>query len=620
MSAEGCAHRRVTDFDAMTVSVLWTQNESMLSNYVPPILENGALSLQNSIYAPICRGSPFMTVFYNSARAALTTPHAITRFCNIPTGASAHATGYRLDLNNGQSWLIFIRSHNPPLPDSVKISESGQSLVFATNLTGCIRIALLTADRHVPEQTLASRETLLSSHCMDIPIGCTIRHRLVASSEPNSIAAARTVEMRYEWSLLSSATSKNQVLMLCLPHHAERLVSRADPSWFSSIKGPMAYVRSSTWVMRVPIHAGCFSPRIEPAGPLTDIERGKLLESLRTDIEKTTSFEQFDTYWFGKHAGRLARLLLIAEEIGEKHSLVHGLFTLKNALNSRLNTHNFIFDQSWGGIISSKALLDRAAEYGAGWYNDHHFHYGYLIYAAYVVAHLDPEWLKSPAAAVVDALVEDVTAMAGAEDFPQARHKDMYEWHSWASGLFEFGDSKNQESSSEAVNCYYAATLWNSLTPSKSAKTIWSALLLEMEILAAQKYFQINASSPVQIYPNPFRQRGIVGVLWSTKADYATWFGANPEYIFGIQMLPFTPISSHLLSSAWLQSVKSTLETITFSYISDEWKGLLLMALAKLRPESALRELERLKSFEAGNSKTNFMHWCYVHKHTTMSA
>ena len=34
----------------------------------------------------------------------------------------------------------------------------------------------------------------------------------------------------------------------------------------------------------------------------------------------------------------------------------------------------------------------------------------------------------------------------------------------------------------------------------------------------------------------------MVGIIWSSKADYLTWFGANPVYIHGIQMLPFTPI------------------------------------------------------------------------------
>jgi endo-1,3(4)-beta-glucanase len=36
----------------------------------------------------------------------------------------------------------------------------------------------------------------------------------------------------------------------------------------------------------------------------------------------------------------------------------------------------------------------------------------------------------------------------------------------------------------------------------------------------------------------------VVGVLWSTKVDHTPFFGDNTEYIYGIQMLPFTPATA----------------------------------------------------------------------------
>ena len=68
---------------------------------------------------------------------------------------------------------------------------------------------------------------------------------------------------------------------------------------------------------------------------------------------------------------------------------------------------------------------------------------------------------------------------------------------------------------------------------------------------AAHKYWQMTTSySP---YPAPFSDHKAVGILWSTKVDYATWFGANVEYIHCIQMLPFLPISEELLREEWIQ-------------------------------------------------------------------
>jgi len=45
------------------------------------------------------------------------------------------------------------------------------------------------------------------------------------------------------------------------------------------------------------------------------------------------------------------------------------------------------------------------------------------------------------------------------------------------------------------------------------------------------------------VYPEIFSKNKMVGMVWSIKADYQTWFGSHPVYIHGIQMLPFTPIT-----------------------------------------------------------------------------
>ncbi len=37
------------------------------------------------------------------------------------------------------------------------------------------------------------------------------------------------------------------------------------------------------------------------------------------------------------------------------------------------------------------------------------------------------------------------------------------------------------------------------------------------------------------------------------QVDYATWFGANTEFIHCIQMLPFVPTSEELLPASWIQ-------------------------------------------------------------------
>jgi endo-1,3(4)-beta-glucanase len=86
-----------------------------------------------------------------------------------------------------------------------------------------------------------------------------------------------------------------------------------------------------------------------------------------------------------------------------------------------------------------------------------HFHYGYFVYAAAAVARNDTEWLKGSADGATStrldfflSLVRDVANPSAADPyFPSWRYFDWYEGHSWAAGLFCFGDAKNQESTSE---------------------------------------------------------------------------------------------------------------------------------------------------------------------------
>ena len=71
--------------------------------------------------------------------------------------------------------------------------------------------------------------------------------------------------------------------------------------------------------------------------------------------------------------------------------------------------------------------------------------------------------------------------------FPVARHKDFYDGHSWASGLFPMANGKSQESVSEAVNAYYSVHLLGVALGdhalSKWYDRLWSPLSYETVIV-----------------------------------------------------------------------------------------------------------------------------------------
>jgi len=159
-----------------------------------------------------------------------------------------------------------------------------------------------------------------------------------------------------------------------------------------------------------------------------------------------------DPYGFGKEIGRMARLALIADNLGIADARQIAILNLENSLSSWLlgaNPDALVYDRTYGGVVTTRGLSDINADYGSGWYADHHFHYGYFVYAFAVLAKLDvPYW--DARKTIMELLVRDIcTYDPNDADFPFARHKDMYDGHSWASGLTQQSNGKGQESSSE---------------------------------------------------------------------------------------------------------------------------------------------------------------------------
>jgi Glycosyl hydrolase family 81 C-terminal domain len=59
--------------------------------------------------------------------------------------------------------------------------------------------------------------------------------------------------------------------------------------------------------------------------------------------------------------------------------------------------------------------------------------------------------------------------------------QDFFDGHSWASGLFSQANGKSQESSSEAVNAYYAVYLMGLATGNAETRD-WGRILLASEV------------------------------------------------------------------------------------------------------------------------------------------
>lgn len=119
-----------------------------------------------------------------------------------------------------------------------------------------------------------------------------------------------------------------------------------------------------------------------------------------------------------------------------------GLVKLKNAYALFVNNkqqYPLAYDSQWGGVVSScsYATGDPNCDFGNTFYNDHHFHYGYFVYTAAVIATLDPSWLTQGTNKMwVNMLVRDyANPLSNDAYFPFSRNFDWWHGHSWAHGL-----------------------------------------------------------------------------------------------------------------------------------------------------------------------------------------
>jgi endo-1,3(4)-beta-glucanase len=180
-----------------------------------------------------------------------------------------------------------------------------------------------------------------------------------------------------------------------------------------------------------------------------------------------------------------------------------------------------VYDTVWKGVVSSGSYDtgDPGLDFGNTYYNDHHFHYGYFILAAAIIGYLDPSWLDTNRD-WVNMLVRDAANPNSSDDlFPFSRAFDWYHGHSWAKGLFESLDGKDEESTSEDTMFAYAIKMWG--------KTIGDASMeargnLQLGILrrTLHSYFLMNYTNANQ--PPNFIANKVTGIVSTYSSRCST--------------------------------------------------------------------------------------------------
>ena len=260
----------------------------------------------------------------------------------------------------------------------------------------------------------------------------------------------------------------------------------------------------------------------------------------------------------------------------------------------------FAYDPAMTSVIA------KYPEFGNERLNDHHFHYGYYIRTAAVLAQLDPAYVSQVQAPVNQMVADIANADRQSVKFPYLRTFDVYEGHSWADGFAKFADGNDEESSSEAIQAWYSLYLWSQVTHSTSLQST-ALYLYTTEIQSVKEYwFGLN-----ELYTAPY-QHSIASVVWGGKVDFATWFSPDPNEVYGIQLLPFTPGSAYLGQLPNIAPYFADLQAHG-GRINGIWGDLLIKWKSYYDPDQALAQKDSVPGISMYSPRSLFLYILYAH-------
>lgn len=344
-----------------------------------------------------------------------------------------------------------------------------------------------------------------------------------------------------------------------------------------------------------------------PALPIAaDADRNRLRSEIDAVLAEPDKFQgATDTYWTGKALWRLAALVPLANQIGHTAARDQLLSLVKGRLAEWLTSGGagqFMYDANWDTLIGYPASYGADAEL-----NDHHFHYGYFILAAAIVAQHDPGWVgASQYGGMVKLLVKDAANYErGDAAFPLLRHFDPFAGHSWASGHAGFAHGNNQESSSEAMMFATAMVLFGQATGDSAMLNAGVYLYTTERDSVGQYWFDKDGA----VFPGGY-QHDTLGILWGAGGAYSTWWTANPEEIHGINMLPIT--GGSLYNGQWKPDITANINELRASNGGQEteWRDIIWQFLAMADPVAAHSLwVGANPAPEWGDSRAHAYHW-----------
>ncbi|KAI8385795.1 endo-1,3(4)-beta-glucanase [Blakeslea trispora] len=480
---------------------------------------------------PISRGAAFVTANYQQLTPQFFTQHAILDIWSdqgIDDKGLYVGNKFRIKFNDDptSTFLIYVLGKEPLRLQKDNLNK----LTASAKHKGVIQIAKLPS---------TEAEPVLDDH-----------HGVWATGgQVNQTSNANTYSI--DWFL--AGDKSKELLTYAYPHHIESFANNSvkltSLKLQSSTKGAMQAVVGNGWLLTepdLPEDVNWFPRRPVPE-PSARNEIMKFLSQDINDSDYQQETMRGDNYFSGKGLQKFAMLALMLNKpdvTGLKNDELakKALQSLKRAITPYLENKQqdpFLYDKLYKGIVAKLGLPtemggtgDMNAEFGHSYYNDHHYHHGYLIVTAAVIRYLNPKWRANELKLWTEALIKDVNNPVEDDPyFASFRNWDWFAGHSWAGGIKVDGalDGRDQESIPESVNFLWGMKLWGLATKNKDIVDL-ANLQLAITKRTTYSYFWMldnNTNQPASMVKNK-----VVGIYFEQKLDYVSVLLESRNYHF----------------------------------------------------------------------------------------
>ena len=348
-------------------------------------------------------------------------------------------------------------------------------------------------------------------------------------------------------------TTANGIWQGFLPHHYYNTHTDIafSAATYATPRGEMRLAQGNDFTIDYPVHG------MLPFFPVPyDTLQGydpELMRTLCAEYALAGSFGA-DTYWGGKGLTQMAHYMTTAYQLGDTATFELAKSRLRATLIDWYtytvgeDQYYFAYYDRWG------ALVGFDPSYDSDTFNDHHFHYGYFVYASALLCMLDDDFRQQygPMARLValdyanpyksEPLTSNLSPFASY--FPSFRTFNPYLGHSFAGGMGNEGNGNGQESSSESMQGWGGVwMLGAALGDEDLMEAGIYGYTLEARGTAEYWFDRGRRNIDYTKYLHPYCcNLTMQGVGWWT------WFSGDPVWMHSIQWLPISPILQNYLT------------------------------------------------------------------------